>query len=211
MATDGQVRGQTHGMLDGWRLVGASTAAIAAACLGIAWWTGGDVDGIRLIVRLTARTSAVLFCLAFSAAALYALAPGPWTAWLRRNRRYLGLSFAGSHALHALAIAAYACTDPAMFRAYMNLFMYVFGGIGYTFILAMAATSFDRMAAAIGPRAWRILHTVGAWYIWLSFLNGFGMRATADATYWPLVVLLLATMAVRLTSAVAAAAQGRKG
>jgi DMSO/TMAO reductase YedYZ heme-binding membrane subunit len=191
-------------MLEGWRLVGASTAAIAAVCLTIAWWTDGGVDGIRLIVRLTARTSAVLFCLAFSAAALHALVSAPWTAWMRRNRRYLGLSFAGSHVLHALAIAAYAYTDPAMFRAYMTPFMYAFGAFGYTVILAMAATSFDRTAAMIGPRAWRLLHTVGANYLWLAFLNGFGMRATVDPTYWPLVAMLLAAMGLRLTSFVAA-------
>ena len=35
-------------------------------------------------------------------------------------------------------------------------------GIGYAFIIAMAATSFDRSAAAIGPRAWRILQYFGA-------------------------------------------------
>jgi sulfoxide reductase heme-binding subunit YedZ len=204
MATGGQAHGSADGWLEGPRLVGASTALIAAACLGVAWWTAGDVDGVRLSVRLTARTSAALFCLAFSAAALYALAPSPWTAWQRRNRRYLGLSFAASHALHALAIAAYAYTDPVMFKAYMTAFMYVFGGIGYAFILAMTATSFDRTAAMIGPRAWRILHTVGAWYIWISFLNAFGMRAMADPSYWPLVTLVLAAMVVRLTSAIAA-------
>jgi sulfoxide reductase heme-binding subunit YedZ len=34
----------------------------------------------------------------------------------------------------------------------------------------MTATSFDRTAAWIGPKAWRVLHTVGAYYIALSFL-----------------------------------------
>jgi sulfoxide reductase heme-binding subunit YedZ len=210
MAITEQPSGRAGGMLDGWRLVGVLIAAIAAICLSIAWWTGGDVDGVRFIVRLTARTSALLFCLAFSAAALHALAPGPWTAWQRRNRRYLGLSFAGSHALHALAIGSYAWIDPVMFNAYMTPFMYLFGGLGYAFILGMAGTSFDRTAAMVGPRAWRILHTAGAYYIWLAFLNGFGMRAMADPSYWPLVALLLAAMAVRLTSA-ATAAYGRRG
>ena len=211
MTQGGHAKGHLTAVFEGWRLVWLATAAIAAASLGVVWWTGADVDGVRLVVRLTARTSAVLFCLAFSASALYRLAPGVRTGWLRRNRRYLGLSFAGSHGLHALAIAGYAYLDPVMFNAYMNPVMYVFGGLGYAFILAMAATSFDRTAAALGPRAWSILHTFGAYYIWVTFLNGFGMRAMTDPAYWPMVALVLAAMAVRLTSAAVAAYGGRQG
>jgi hypothetical protein len=197
------------GPFEGWRLVGLSTAAIAAVCLAIVGWMGSDVDTVRFIVRLTARTSAVLFCLAFSAAALYALAPTSLTRWARRNRRYLGLSFAGSHTLHALAIAGYAWVDPVTFNAYMTPFMCIFGGLGYAFVAAMAATSFDRTVAALGPRAWRILHTAGSYYIWLIFLNGFGMRAMADPTYWPKVAIVLAAMAVRLYASTAASARSR--
>jgi sulfoxide reductase heme-binding subunit YedZ len=211
MSMEASASGRSGGLLEGWRLVALSTASIAAVCAGVAWWTGGDVDGVRFVVRLTARTSAVLFCLAFSAAALHALAPGRFTRWQRRNRRYLGLAFAGSHALHALAIASYAYVDPVMFNAYMTPFMYVFGGLGYAFILAMAATSFDRTAAAVGRRAWRILHTAGAYYIWLIFLNGFGLRAMADPAYWPLVALVLATMGVRLASTAAVYSRNRAG
>lgn len=198
MAGGAEAGGHPGRLLEGWRLVGLAVAAIAAACLGAVWWTGGSLDGVRFVTRLTARTSAVLFCLAFSASALHALAPGAWTAWQRRNRRYLGLSFAGSHALHALAIAAYADLYPAMFNAFATPRAYIFGGLGYAFVLAMAATSFDRTAAMLGPRAWRNLHTAGAYYLWLIFLATFSMRALADPAYWPLVALMLAPMAARL-------------
>jgi hypothetical protein len=211
MSTGARANGRPAAILGGWRLVTLSTATIAAACLCVAWWTGGDVDSVRFIVRLTARTSAVLFCLAYSASALHALGPSPFTRWQRHNRRYLGLSFAGSHALHALAIASYAWIDPAMFKAYMNPLMYVFGGIGYAFIVAMVATSFDRTAAALGSRAWPALHAAGAFYIWVTFLNGFGMRAMGDPWYWPFVALILATMAVRLYAAAAGAFRRSQG
>ncbi len=62
---------------------------------------GFEVDGVRMVIRFTARTSLVLFCLAFSAAALARLWPNASTRWLRRNRRYLGVSFAASHAIHS--------------------------------------------------------------------------------------------------------------
>ena len=58
-----------------------------------------------MVIRFTARTSLLLFCLAFSAAALARLWPNAWTRWQRRNRRYLGVTFAASHGIHAVAIA----------------------------------------------------------------------------------------------------------
>ena len=53
---------------------------------------------------------------------------------------------------------------------------YIFGGIGYAFIIAMAATSFDRSATAIGPRAFRILHLTGGYYLLFQFMVSFGKR-----------------------------------
>ena len=135
-----------------------------------------EVDGVRMVIRFTARTSLLFFCLAFSADALARLWPNAWTRWQRRNRRDLGVTFAASHGLHAIAIAAFATMDPAGFAAATNLASYVFGGIGYAFIIAMTATSFDRTAAAIGPRATRILHLSGGYYLWFQFMVSFGKR-----------------------------------
>src|SRR5215468_12629216 len=146
---------------EGWRLFAVLALTLTALCIWIAGMRGFEVEGVRMVIRFTARTSLLFFCLAFSAAALARLWPNAWTRWQRRNRRYLGLAFAASHGLHAIAIGAFAAMDPAGFAAATSLASYVFGGIGYAFITAMAATSFDRTAATIGPRAWRSLHLVG--------------------------------------------------
>ena len=143
---------------EGWRLFAVLAAILVALSLWIAGMRQFEVDGVRMVIRFTARTSLVLFCLAFSAGALGRLWPNAWTLWQRRNRRQIGLSFAASHAIHAVAIACFAATSPAGFLAATGLASYVFGGIGYGCIIAMTATSFDRTAAALGPRAWRILH-----------------------------------------------------
>src|SRR5579871_5548494 len=145
---------------EGWRLFGLLTLILTALCIWIAGMRGFEVDGIRMVIRFTARTSLLFFCLAFSAAALARLWPNVYTRWQRRNRRYLGVSFAASHALHAVAIIAFAQIDPAAYAAATNLASYVFGGIGYAFIIALTATSFDAAATALGPRAWRALHLV---------------------------------------------------
>jgi sulfoxide reductase heme-binding subunit YedZ len=187
-----------NSLIDDWSLVAVLTLAVAAIALIAAAGGNSETEGVRAAIRATARTSFVLFCLAYSAAALARFWPNRATAWVRRNRRYLGLSFAASHGIHALAILSLALVAPTEFRNEVRLSMLIPGGIGYLFILAMTATSFDRTAAAIGPRAWRWLHGFGAFYIWVGFLNGFGSRAVAKPGYWIFVAILLAVMALRL-------------
>jgi len=183
---------------EGWRLFAALTLTLIALCIWIAGMRQFEVDGVRMVIRFTARTSLMLFCLAFSAGALARLWPNAWTKWQRRNRRYLGVSFAASHGLHAVAIAVFARMDPAGFADATNLASYVFGGIGYAFIVAMTATSFDRTAAAIGPRAWRILHLSGGYYLWFQFMVSFGKRIPGMPLYSLFLVPLLVVMALRL-------------
>src|SRR5690242_7360543 len=97
---------------EGWRLSFLLGAVLTTLCAAIAGLHEFDAVGIRMMIRFTARTSLVFFCLAFSTAALAQLRPNPWTRWQRRNRRYIGVTFAASHGLHAIAIAAFAAVDP---------------------------------------------------------------------------------------------------
>ena len=124
----------------------------------------------------------------------------PSTRWLRRNRRYLGVSFAASHAIHLAAIAAFAAMDPAGYAAATSIASYIFGGIGYAFIIAMAATSFDRAAAAIGARAWRGLHLVGGYYLLFQFTVSFGKRIPDMPLYALFLIPLAAAFALRMVA-----------
>ena len=189
---------------EGWRLFALLILILTALCAGIAAMRGFEVDGVRMVIRFTARTSLLFFCLAFGAAALARLWPNGWTRWLRRNRRQLGVTFAASHALHAIAIVAFADMDPAGFATATNLASFVFGGIGYAIIIAMTATSFDWSAAAIGPRAWRILHLVGGYYLWAQFVISFGKRIPAMPLYSLFLIPLFAVLALRLIAMTAA-------
>jgi sulfoxide reductase heme-binding subunit YedZ len=183
---------------EGWRLFAVLTVVLAGLCLGIAGMGQFETEGVRMVIRFTARTSLLLFCLAFSAGALARLWPNAWTRWQRRNRRFLGVTFAASHGIHAIAIACFAAMDPAGFMAATSTASYLFGGVGYAFIIAMTATSFDRTAQAIGPRAFRILHLSGGYYLWLQFMVSFGKRIPGMPPYALFLVPLLAVMALRL-------------
>jgi len=183
---------------EGWRLFGVLTLTLIALCVWIAAMRQFEVDGVRMVIRFTARTSLLFFCLAFSAAALARLYPNAWTRWQRRNRRALGVTFAASHGLHAIAIGLFAAMDPTGFAAATSPASYIFGGIGYAFIIAMTATSFDRTAAAVGPRAWRMLHLSGGYYLLLQFTVSFGKRIPEMPLYGVFLIPLLAVLALRL-------------
>jgi DMSO/TMAO reductase YedYZ heme-binding membrane subunit len=199
---------QRQSWFEGWRLLAALTLSLIALSLWIASMRLFEVDGVRMVIRFTARSSLLLFCLAFSAAALARLWPNAWTRWQRRNRRYLGLSFAASHAIHAVAIVAFAKMDPTGFAEATSAASYIFGGIGYAVIIAMSATSFDRTAALLGPHAWRALHLTGGYYLWFQFIVSFGKRVPAMPVYAAFLIPLLAVIALRLI-AMAAHLRGR--
>lgn len=183
---------------EGWRLFAVLTLTLVALCLWIASMRQFEVDGVRMVIRFTARTSLLFFCLAFGAASLALIWPNAWTRWQRRNRRYLGVTFAASHAIHAVAIVCFAVMDPAGYAAATNIASYIFGGIGYAFIIAMTATSFDRTAAALGARAWRMLHLVGGYYLLLQFTVSFGKRIPDMPLYALFLIPLLAVFALRM-------------
>jgi len=189
---------QRQSWFEGWRLFALLTLILIALCVWIAGMRQFEVEGVRMVIRFTARTSLLFFCLAFSAAAMARLRPNAFTRWQRRNRRYLGVTFGASHALHAVAIIAFANMDPAGFAAVTNLAGYVFGSIGYAFITAMTVTSFDATAAALGPRAWRALHLVGGYYLLLQFSVSFGKRVPEMPLYALGLAALVAVFAIRM-------------
>ena len=186
--------------MNGWRLTGVLSLLLVVMALCLLGLYGWDAEAVRLVIRATARTSLVLFVLAFTASAMVELLPSEVTRWQRRNRRYLGVSFAVSHLIHLIAIVSLASVDKALFWKLTNINTIVLAGTAYLFIAAMAATSFDRTAAWLGPRKWRLLHLLGGWYIWISFAVAVGKRVPLDRFYWPMAALVLAAGLVRLAA-----------
>jgi sulfoxide reductase heme-binding subunit YedZ len=188
----------TSHWINGWRLTGLLSVLLTLMVIGIVGAHDFSVDGIRTAIRATARTSLILFLPVFAASALAQLWPSNTTRWLRRNRRYLGVSFAASHGLHAIVIISFALRDPALFREMTTTGTLISGGSAYLFIALMAATSFDRAAAWLGPRNWRALHWLGAWYIAVSFIITNAKRTPDMPLYWLPVALVVTAIALRL-------------
>lgn len=183
--------------MNGWPIVGWATLVVGAIVGTILTVFGTDEAGLRMGIRATARTSVVLFSLAFAASALRRRWPMPPTAWLLRNRRQLGVSFAVSHGIHLLLIVALAGFTWAGFLANTPTVTLIFGGAAYVFIALMTLTSFDATAAWLGPRRWKQLHTVGAYLVWFIFAQNFFRMALLSSFYWPYAAMLAGAMVVR--------------
>jgi hypothetical protein len=182
----------------GWPIVGWVTVALGGMVAAILAVAGADEAGIRMVIRATARTSVVLFSAAFVASALRRAWPSPAGRWMLATRRYLGVSFAVSHFAHLVAILALAEWSVSRMVADAWPTAAILGGIAYVFVVAMAATSFDRTAAWLGPRAWGRLHTVGVYWIYAVFFVSFVPRAFTSLLYVPFALLLLGALGIRL-------------
>jgi hypothetical protein len=182
----------------GWPIVGWATVAIVAMVGAILALAGTGEHGVRMVIRATARSSVVLFVAAYVARPLRRVWRTPTSAWLLANRRQLGVSFAVSHAAHLLALVALFDWSVRRLVTESDAVTVVFGGIAYVFIALMAATSFDRTAAWLGPRRWKLLHGVGVHWIFAIFLLNFVGSAFVSAWYWPFAALVLAALALRI-------------
>lgn len=173
-------------------LAATAIAVVAAAAEG--GWTR---DGALAAARLTARFSFPVFVLAWSASALARLWPGGWRTILLRRRRAIGLSFAGAHAVHlvALLVAILVFGAPASPVGVLD------DGAGYVLLAAMALTSNDSAVRALGPARWRLLHTVGSYAIAAIFAFSYwGRLETHPELAIPTLSLLALAAALRLAA-----------
>lgn len=182
----------------GWAITGWITLGILVLNALLLLVFGWNEEGLRVVVRSTARSSVLLFALAFSASSLYLLRPSRSAGWLLKNRRYLGVAFAASHFVHADALLALATVSERFVNEELNAVTLVGGGLAYAFIAAMAATSTDRTAAWLTPRNWKRLHTVGGYWVWAIFAQSYIPRVAVEPGYAPLALLVLGILGLRL-------------
>ncbi|CAJ96186.1 Ferric oxidoreductase domain-containing protein [Cupriavidus necator] len=181
-----------------WRLfflLSALVALVAALSYTLA---PDPLQALQDTVRATARVSFVLFLVVFTASSLAKLVSSALTRALVRERRYLGLSFAFAHFLHALAILVYSSTAPEAFWLGRSPASNVPGTIGYVAILLLTITSFETPMRLVGPDNWKRLHLTGVWVIAIIFAGSFLTRFPQHAGYAVPGMIMLAAMLLRV-------------
>jgi DMSO/TMAO reductase YedYZ heme-binding membrane subunit len=169
----------------------------------------GSEEGIRLAIRLTARTTLAVFAVVFCTSALRRRWPGPKTNWLMRNRRYLGLSAAVSHGYHLIFILWLAGTAGL---GDTDMVTIVGGGWGFVLLAAMAATSNDASQRRLRAN-WRRLHLLGVWTTWIIYAVSYwpGVLLGENVAVIPIVgsIVVLASLLLRVWPLRQSAAAGR--
>jgi len=172
------------------------TTIFSAAYL---FFAGVNDESIRFLLRLSARIAFLVLLVIFVARPLQQLLATPATARLLKNRRLLGVAFAGIHTAHLALILYRADQVPdGNFSALDNLPDIV----TYLVIYLMLISSFDAPARAIGRKAWKILHKVGLYFVFGVFLQKQLPRSLdnlAEANWWFISVIAVAIV-IRLTA-----------
>jgi hypothetical protein len=181
----------------GWAITRWNAVALVAMSALVLAAAGTGADGVRMLIRATARSSALLFLIAFLARPARQLWRTDASAFAIKNRRYFGVSMAVSHLIHGIAIVWLLTAFPGAYET--NLVTLAGGGLGFVFIAAMAATSSDAAFKALGRARWTLLHRTGVWYLWFVFAFTFvpDPRVGWDATHAIAVAAFTAAPLVR--------------
>ncbi len=127
---------------------------------------GGMLAMLPHVMKPTAWLAFALFIMAFTASSIQILFPGSYGRWAMKNRRYIGLSFALVHFVHAgLVLSNLALTDATRTVGELSG-----GGLAYVFLGLMALTSNNASVRKLGAKNWKRLHKIGSYYIWLIFV-----------------------------------------
>ena len=183
----------------GWRLTALVTVLILAGLalhFGVSGWTAASVTAG---IDATGRSSLALFSIAFVASSVQRLWPSSLTQWMLQNGRWIGLSFASSHAIHLALIIAMSIDFPDPFLSQQPAGKWLLGGVGYLFVALMALTSTNTAQRWMGMKNWKRLHLVGSYWLWAQFALTYVSHVKKGPAnfYLPFLVFTLALLVLR--------------
>ncbi|NNC83329.1 MAG: hypothetical protein HKN79_07105, partial [Flavobacteriales bacterium] len=176
---------------------------ILVTAVVLAGWTwalmasrGFDEDSLRILIRGTARSSAILFSLAFAASSVHHFVRSDITAVWLRWRPHLGLAFTVSHTVHLIFLILLQEYIHPVFTLAKATSLFA-GGTAYLFMYLMALTTFTAIKIRISPWFWKYLHLIGSYWIWAIFFNSYLKNVINRGRYHGLLALLSIVMMLR--------------
>jgi len=153
---------------DEYRILACVIALTAVAMGGsMAASDLSSAPDISHLIAVSVRFSVPWLYLAFAASAIATLWPGRASRWLLRHRRLLGLCYAAGMAWQLLFILWLVLLHREWYLENQHSPYALVEEIpGYLLLGAMTITSFHRPRRWLGPHRWRLLHTVGIWFLW---------------------------------------------
>ncbi len=159
-------------------------------------------QGMRIMIRSTALIAAVLFCISFSASAIYYFLPGKFSALLLRLRPQIGLGFSVFHSFHLLFLLWLQQSIHPVFTLAKTSSLAA-GVVAYFFLWAMMLTSFPEIRSRFSSRNWKLLHTFGGYWIWGVFFSQYSKKIMNHDSRYVLFGLVLSVLLLRIAKLIA--------
>jgi hypothetical protein len=122
---------------------------------------------ISEMIQYSVRWAVPFIFLVTATSPLFSLFPNEGTRWLRRNRRYVGLSFAVAMAWQGAFIFIVSSLHSEHYYAEIYLLRdELEGSSGYLFLTAMTLTSFGLFRRHLTPHQWTFLHRASVYFLW---------------------------------------------
>lgn len=181
-----------------WDLVKLAVGLPILLYAAFFFFIGFNEEGNRAAIAWSAKISFGLFCMAFAASAAHKLLKTSLSFWWLMNRKYFGISFAINHLIHlGFLVLLQEAFHPVFTLADSSSLLG--GGLAYFFAVAMLLTSFETFSKYLSRKNWKLLHTLGGYWIWLIFLITYGKRVTGiGVEYLPFVLILILVGIIRL-------------
>lgn len=178
----------------GWMTVILVAILISVITAVIQHKYGLGKDGARIMVRITASVSMVLFMALFISSALTIYWQGKLSGWISDNRRFIGLAFALSHLIHGAFLTSLFRYGSEYFLSVVRWDTIILGGLAYILIFMMVITSL--WPSVMQRSTWlRPVYFYGMYYIWLIFFATFAERTyDKPATYLPYALITVAAL-----------------
>ncbi|MEE9373201.1 MAG: hypothetical protein V3V00_09130 [Saprospiraceae bacterium] len=181
-----------------WQLVKWSVGITIVFFILIFFINGISEDSLRINIRWSARFAAAYFAIAFGSSSFQYFKKGLFSFWLIGNRKYFGITYALVHLIHLLFIVV-------LHQAYHPIFniaatsSLIGGGIAYAFTFVMLITSFSQFQSKISHRVWKVIHTIGGYWIWAIFFISYLKRVDTEIEYLPMIIIFMVVMLLRVS------------
>ena len=127
---------------------------------------------VRMLIRWSAKISAVLFSIAFSASSTHSLLKSSFTGGILKWRPHIGLLFGVSHTFHLLFLIWLQASFHPVFELAKTTSI-LGGSLAYLLMYAMMITTFPRFKTTLTSKQWQSLHLAGSYWIWLIFFRSY--------------------------------------
>ncbi|MGI9264698.1 MAG: hypothetical protein ACR2QU_07205 [Gammaproteobacteria bacterium] len=122
--------------------------------------------GVSAMISFSVRWAVPFIYLVVAISSLQTLFPGPFPAWLLRNRKYIGMCFAVAMAWQG----AFIFLMSNFHRDYYFDQIYYLrdeleGTTGYIFLAAMVVTSFEPGRKHLDAKQWKLLHRSAVYFL----------------------------------------------